>query len=471
MQINLANSHLSHYVFNFLSHNLKRIKRLVVEYEDYYCPFLLKPSIKVLTMILFIGWFIASLVLIPKVEVGLDQKSTFPKESYLIDYFRTLETYASSGPPAYIVIQDGYNYDNLFARSALCGSSECSNRSLVSELRDLQTTDGGRYIQTFYPFWIDNYRLWVTDRQCCRMLFRHRPCWTSGNGFTKRVSQYAEFSATKTCKIEGRGLHKPALEIVDKKVRASYLMVTTHLPKTDDDYIYSLKLTRKFSDRMSKRLVDAGHIQRSDKNGINPVFVYSNYYIFYEQYLYLERITMIVIGCSIWGISIATFLLLGMDLNSSIIVLLILLMTMIDLFGTMYLTGVQLNAVSVVNLVIAVGISVEFYVHIIRDYAITGVKNKTKRITRVLSNIGSSIFAGVTVPEMVSVAMLSSASSEIFQIYFFRMYFALIAICTLKAFVFLPVLLSYFGKPIACDDDTDEYSIRKDNSESHQEST
>ena len=56
----------------------------------------------------------------------------------------------------------------------------------------------------------------------------------------------------------------------------------------------------------------------------------------------------------------------GMDLGSSLVILLVIVMILTDMFGLMYWWSIQLNAVSLVNLVMAVGISVEFCSHITR---------------------------------------------------------------------------------------------------------
>ena len=55
-----------------------------------------------------------------------------------------------------------------------------------------------------------------------------------------------------------------------------------------------------------------------------------------------------------------------MDLGSSLVILLVIVMILTDMFGLMYWWSIQLNAVSLVNLVMAVGISVEFCSHITR---------------------------------------------------------------------------------------------------------
>ena len=57
----------------------------------------------------------------------------------------------------------------------------------------------------------------------------------------------------------------------------------------------------------------------------------------------------------------------------------------------MYWWHVTLNAVSLVNLVMAVGISVEFCAHITRHFAVNTEKNRVLRARETLINMGSSV--------------------------------------------------------------------------------
>ena len=94
---------------------------------------------------------------------------------------------------------------------------------------------------------------------------------------------------------------------------------------------------------------------------------------------------------SLVSIFVVTFFLLGMDYKSSFIILAVILMIMVDLGGLMFLWNIQLNAVSLVNLVMAVGISVEFCAHITRSFAICNEGDKIERSKRTLIKMGSSV--------------------------------------------------------------------------------
>jgi Niemann-Pick C1 protein len=130
-------------------------------------------------------------------------------------------------------------------------------------------------------------------------------------------------------------------------------------------------------------------------------------------------------------------------------------MIVVDIIGSMAIAGVSLNAVSLVNLVICVGISVEFCAHIARAFmfpsraimetAPTRFRGKDARAWTALVNVGGSVFSGITITKLLGVCVLAFTRSKIFEIYYFRVWLALIVFAATHALIFLPVALSYFG--------------------------
>lgn len=80
-------------------------------------------------------------------------------------------------------------------------------------------------------------------------------------------------------------------------------------------------------------------------------FIFSVFYVYYEQYLtiWLEALTSL--GLSLCLIFLATLVLTGFSLFSAIMVLLTVCMIIVNIGGLMYWWNIELNAVSLVNLV------------------------------------------------------------------------------------------------------------------------
>lgn len=85
----------------------------------------------------------------------------------------------------------------------------------------------------------------------------------------------------------------------------------------------------------------------------------------------------------------------------------------------MLLAGMQLNAVSLVNLVMALGIAVEFHVHILHAFCVAR-GSRAQRASAALVNMGASVLSGITLTKCVGVAVLAGAATQIFEVYYFR---------------------------------------------------
>lgn len=77
----------------------------------------------------------------------------------------------------------------------------------------------------------------------------------------------------------------------------------------------------------------------------------SVFYVFYEQYLTIIDDTIFNLSVSLGAIFLVTLVLLGCELWSAVIMCVTIAMILVNMFGVMWLWGISLNAVSLVNLV------------------------------------------------------------------------------------------------------------------------
>ena len=138
-----------------------------------------------------------------------------------------------------------------------------------------------------------------------------------------------------------------------------------------------------------------------------------------------------------------TWIVIG-SAGSAAIVVGVVLMIIVDMVGVMALWQISLNGISLVNLVMALGISVEFCSHLTRAFTVT-TGTRQNRAMFALMDVGASVFSGITVTKFAGVIVLAFAQSEIFVIYYFRMYLSTVILGFLHGLIFLPVLLTYVG--------------------------
>ena len=63
-----------------------------------------------------------------------------------------------------------------------------------------------------------------------------------------------------------------------------------------------------------------------------------------------------------------------------------------------------------------------------------------------LSFFSVQVFSGITITKFLGVFILVFAKSQLFEVYYFRMYMSMVVIGAAHGLIFLPVLLSFVGE-------------------------
>ena len=210
-----------------------------------------------------------------------------------------------------------------------------------------------------------------------------------GDEFMRYLSQWLKSPANEDCPLGGRAAYSTAisLDFDEHEIVASHFRTSFSPLKSQRDLINSFSAAHRIAEDISQTTGTS-------------VFPYSLHFVFFDQYTHIIAITQEILGLGLASVLIITSLLLG-SWRTGTIVTGVVASTVINVMGIMGIWGIDLNAISLVNLVISLGISVEFCAHIARAFmgAGTGLpvdqysaqKDRDERTWAALVDVGPSV--------------------------------------------------------------------------------
>jgi Niemann-Pick C1 protein len=208
-----------------------------------------------------------------------------------------------------------------------------------------------------------------------------------GADFMRYLQQWLVSPTDEACPLGGQAAYGSAVKLSSDNgsVVASHFR-TFHTPlKSQADFISALAAAQRISADIEKR------------TGVK-MFAYSLFYVFFDQYEHIVSTAVKVIALALVAILVITSILLGSwRTGSAVTTTCFLAVTLV--MGIMGFWNISLNAISLVNLVISLGIAVEFCSHIARAFMGAGGlpydkpddKEKDVRAFTALVDVGPSV--------------------------------------------------------------------------------
>eukprot|EP00039_Didymoeca_costata_P028229 m.20397 g.20397 ORF g.20397 m.20397 type:complete len:898 (-) comp6840_c0_seq1:73-2766(-) len=388
---------------------------------EIYGPFLMRPYVKAFVLVFtaallaFSGWAYTT------IEVDFDIDSFIPLNSYLQDVYDIRDQYyAYNARPVYFLTKEA-DYD-----------TQSSQQLLQEFTNDLNNDDEiiPGSCQNFWPV----YYTYVEENFPSDMINA-----TTDGPLTTVINPSVYYSRL--------------LEFLNTTEGSVYVTQFAEMPTTSGIKGFKIDCWNPSTDFSVQVAIDEMENMREIAEKSFDEFgtvAYSMNYFFMDGLKIVREQIFVNIGYAIMGVAIVCVILLG-GLFPSLIVLTMIVCIDVEVFGSFYYYGVTINYVSAINLVVAVGLSVDANAHVAHAF-LSAEGTKNERVLQALDEIGPAVANGL-ISTLLVLLPLGAAQSYIFQI-FLRCFLSIIIHSMFHGLCVLPVVLSLIGP--------DSYAAKKE---------
>mmetsp|Transcript_30847 Transcript_30847/g.77443 ORF Transcript_30847/g.77443 Transcript_30847/m.77443 type:complete len:1144 (+) Transcript_30847:146-3577(+) len=388
---------------------------------NYYGKFVTNPIVKAVVIICSLAFFGVTIWnAVANIEVGLQLSDIALKNTYQKDFIDAREEYFPTWDIKLVTKRVDYSNPKEQAKMVNAMENISKNKNVAST--------------TFSIF----EQAWLSDSQSSFLYFanganRSREPLKEDFMFYPLFWQWMSTvgvvsESSLSCYDGDRIFLCTQLNATTSKIVASQMTFFYRDVRTDKEIIEANKSVREA-------------VEQADSE---DMFLYGMAIRLWEQYITIERDLYFTCGMALLAIFGVT-LLLQMSPLTALCVVLFVVVIFFELYGTMVWIDVKLNAFALVNLVVAIGYSVEFTAHLARAFLLaTG--SRDSRAIKSLEEMAYPLLMGAGTT-FVALIPLSFAQFPFFRKYYFVMYTVMIGISLVNGCLVLPVVLSLVGPP------------------------
>jgi predicted RND superfamily exporter protein len=406
-------------------------------FRNYHAPAILSKPGKIITLIAFAGLLAFGIFGALNLTVEDSERNFLPQDSYIVDFVDSADQYFPDQGVALAFVFEG--------SSDIYGS-----RQLLAEL---ETRLEGKSTSPPYiaePVSEEAYRnvmsglsqyLAINGTSQIGNVALGEDGWpTTESDFVLTVASYASFIGPGSKYAQDVSFSEDRTQIEAFKV--------------ESEYVKLLKKRRGEQIDDAEKLIDAMDSTRDmvdEWNDLPSAFPYSDKFLSIEGFKIIRQELFLNVGLAIIAVGIIVFFTVA-SFVTAIVITLNVAFCIIEILGFMYAVGIVIDSVSVINIVLAVGLSVDYSAHVGHCFMVKGGTDKNKRALEALADIGAAVLSGAT-STFLAVVVLLFSSSYVFAT--LSKQFALtVVLGVLHGLVLLPVILSIVGpKPFSSAED------------------
>ncbi|GJQ75560.1 hypothetical protein Trydic_g17642 [Trypoxylus dichotomus] len=378
----------------------------MVFFRDVFATFLNNNFVKVIVLLIFGLYLMGAGYGVTKIEEGLERRKVAKKGSYAIEFFDREDDFFREFPyRIQVIIKGDYDYSDVHIQR------------MVENLT--QTFENTSYISNalYTESWLRSFIQYVERNED----YLNISIKTS-DSFTAALKELWLFPANPF-----------SLDVKFDKTNKNiigmrFLIQAVNISGTEHE----------------KEMVRA--LRKICKESPLNATVFHPYFVFFDQFELVRPLSIqnMVIGAAV--MMIISFIFIP-NVLCSLWVAFSIISIETGVIGYMALWKVNLDSISMINLIMCIGFSVDFTAHICYAYMSSKAKTPNERVKECLYALGLPIFQG-SVSTILGMVALVLADNYIFSV-FFKMVFLVVFFGAMHGLFLLPVLLSLFG-PGSC---------------------
>jgi len=406
-------------------------------FRNHHAPAILSVPGKCVTLLVFIGLLSFGVFGMLNLAVEDSQRSFIPDDSYLLNYFDAADNYYPSTGIDLAFVFEGSS-DIYAGREGLATLDErLAGKSGSAPYIAEPASD------TAYTNIMAGFSSYLKSGASVSVTLGEDGWPTSEADFVTALTGYAGFGGAGYQYARDFILSTDAKSLDAIVIRSEYVRLTkTNRGKVIDD-----------ADRQIEAM-DETRALVSSWTDLPQRFTYSEKFTSIEGFKVIKKELFFNVGLAILAVAIIVFFTVASPMTSFLITLNVAA-CIIEILGFMYAFGIVIDSVSVINIVLAVGLSVDYSAHVGHCFMVKGGDDRNKRALEALADMGASVLNGA-ISTFLAVVVLLFSSSYVFRV--LATQFALtVVLGVLHGLVALPVMLSTIGpKPFASAEKDDD---------------
>ncbi|XP_060104322.1 patched domain-containing protein 3-like [Heteronotia binoei] len=363
-------------------------------FRKHFGPFLVYPWTKMFVVVLYIGYLGSSIYGCTQVKEGIDLRNLASDHSYVIQYYDQEDEYFKEyGPRVMVIVTQSIPYWNATVRADL---ENC-----------MHLIENSTYVDKYLSeSWLRMYTM-------------------IANRMSLNIDDHSSFIGNLTVLFQVSPESRWDINLTDMKIPASrFFIQTVNVTSAIDE--------RNLLEQLRGLAADC----------TLPLIVYHPAFIYFDQYLVIAQNTIQNVLIATGAMLLISLLLIPSPL-CSLWVTFAIASVIVGVTGFMTFWNVNLDSISMINLVICIGFSVDFSAHISYAFVSSEKPSMNDKAVDALYRLGYPVIQGA-VSTIVGILVLSLAPTYIFRT-FFKIMFLVILFGAVHGLIFIPVFLTFFG--------------------------